>query len=53
MKLGLQITLGFLRFIPLIVSILSITQGIARFLPEATTIANFDRHSRYLTGYYL
>ena len=52
MKLGLQIILGILSLIPAIVSILGITQGVVRFIPDSVT-ANFDSHYRYLTGYYL
>lgn len=53
MKLGLQIVLGILSIIPLLVSILGITQGTARFLPEDAIAADFDSHYRYITGYYL
>ena len=52
MKLGLQIILGTLSLIPMIVSILGITQGTARFIPESLIAATFDSHYRYITGYY-
>lgn len=52
MKLGLQIVLGILSLIPMLVSILGITQGTGRFLPEGAIAANFDSHYRYITGYY-
>ena len=52
MKLGLQIILGILSLIPAIVSILGITQGAVRFIPDSVTV-DFDSHYRYLTGYYL
>jgi hypothetical protein len=52
MKIGLQIVLGILSIIPMLVSILGITQGSARFLPENLITANFDSHYRYITGYY-
>ncbi|MEO0928451.1 MAG: DUF4345 domain-containing protein [Cyanobacteria bacterium J06643_13] len=53
MKLGLQIVLGMLSIIPLIISILGITQGAGRLLPEDLITANFDSHYRYITGYYI
>ena len=34
MKLGLQIVLGILSIIPMLVSILGITQGSGRLLPQ-------------------
>ena len=52
MKLGLQIILGILSLIPMLVSILGITQGTARFVPESAIAADFDSHYRYITGYY-
>ena len=53
MKLGLQIVLGILSIIPMLVSILGITQGSGRLLPENLITANFDSHYRYITGYYI
>ena len=53
MKRGLQIVLGILSLIPMLVSVLGVTQGAARFLPENSIAANFDSHYRYITGYYL
>jgi hypothetical protein len=53
MKLGLQIVLGILSLIPMLFSILGITQGAGRLLPEDLITANFDSHYRYITGYYI
>ncbi len=53
MKLGLQIVLGILSFIPIIIGILGIMLGVGRFLPDNLITANFDSHYRYLSAYYL
>ena len=53
MRLGLQIVLGILSIIPMVVSLLGITKGSGRLLPEDLITADFDSHYRYITGYYI
>ncbi|MBE9032031.1 DUF4345 domain-containing protein [filamentous cyanobacterium LEGE 11480] len=53
MKLGLQIVLGILSVIPLVVSILGVTQGLALRLPEEAITPQFDSQYRYIMGYYI
>jgi Domain of unknown function (DUF4345) len=53
MKLGLQIVLGILSFVPILIGVLGITLGVGRFLPDNVITANFDSHYRYLSAYYL
>jgi hypothetical protein len=53
MKKGLQITLAILSVIPLVIGLLGITQGTARWLPTTSITPDFDSHYRYIAGYYL
>ncbi len=53
MKRGLQIVLAVLSIIPILISVLGITQGTARFLPASAITPSFDSHYRYIAGYYL
>ncbi len=46
MKLGLQIVLGILSLIPMLLSILGITQWAGRLLPENSITANFDERGK-------
>ncbi|MEM7761338.1 MAG: DUF4345 domain-containing protein, partial [Cyanobacteria bacterium P01_A01_bin.40] len=42
-----------LSLIPMLVSILGITQGAGRLISESAITPNFDSHYRYVTGYYI
>lgn len=53
MRLGLQVILGVLSLIPLMVSLLGVTQGLGLWLPEDAIAPRFDSQYRYITGYYL
>ena len=53
MKLGLQIVLGTLSLIPLVVSLLGVTQGLSLWLPADGFAPRFDSQYRYIMGYYL
>jgi hypothetical protein len=53
MKRGLQVTITIFSLLPLLVGVIGIVLGTARWLPTEMITADFDSHYRYIAGYYV